>query len=260
VSVYGVDFSGAVDAGKRIWIAEAVPCDGVLSVRALDPAYKLPGSAVGRRPALCALRRLIGARPAAVVGIDVPFGLPAALVGQASWLDFLRWFVGRYPDADGFKSACLDAANGKELKRATDRSARTPFSAYNLRLYRQTFFALDEVIGPLVLAQEAVAAPMQPRTAGRTTLVEVCPASTLKAHGRYVPYKRPEHRPGRVRIVEWLARTTPMAIPAELYSVAVADANGDAVDALVAVAASWRASRAGPSTASLHRLEGFVYL
>ena len=260
MSVYGVDFSGAVDAGKRIWVAEAVAPDGVLSVRTLEPAQELPGSAAGRGPALGALRRLIAARPAAVVGIDVPFGLPAALIGQATWLDFLRWFVGRYPDADAFKAACWAAAAGQELKRTTDRSALTPFSAYNLRLYRQTFFALEEVIGPLVLAREAVAAPMQPRTAGRATLVEVCPASTLKAYDQYVPYKRAEHRAGRARILEWLARTTPMAIPVELRSVAVADANGDAVDALVAAAASWRASSAAPSTIPLHRLEGFVYL
>lgn len=260
MSVYGVDFSGAVDAGKRIWIAEAVASDGLLSVSGLDPAHRLPGSAVEREAALGALRRLIAARPAAVVGIDVPFGLPASLVGQATWLDFVRWFVGRYPDADGFKAACWAAAAGKELRRATDRSARTPFSAYNLRLYRQTFFALDEVIGPLVLAGHAVAAPMQPRTAGQATLAEVCPASTLKAHRQYVPYKRAEHGAGRVRIVEWLAQTTPMVIPAEPRAVALADANGDAVDALVAAAAAWRASRAAPSTAPLHRLEGFVYL
>lgn len=260
MSVYGVDFSGAVDAGKRIWIAEAVASDGLLSVSALDPARRLPGSGVGRRPALRALRRLIAERPGAVVGIDVPFGLPAALVGQATWLDFLRWFVGRYPDADAFRAACWAAAAQKELKRDTDRSARTPFSAYNLRLYRQTFFALDELIGPLVLAKEAVALPMQPRTAARTTLVEVCPASTLKAHERYAPYKRAEHASGRARIVEWLARTTPLVIPAELRSVAVADANGDAVDALVAAGAAWRASRAVPSSDPLHRLEGLVYL
>jgi hypothetical protein len=169
-------------------------------------------------------------------------------------------FVGRHRDAGAFKESCLKQAGGRELRRQTDLTAHTPFSAYNLRLYRQTFHALNDVIGPLVVSGAAVAVPMQPPSDGRALLVEVCPASTLIDHAVRVPYKQKAQRSARANLVEWLVRTTPMAIPADIRARAIRDANGDAVDALIAAAAAWRASRAVPSSQPLHRLEGFVYL
>jgi hypothetical protein len=258
--VYGVDFSGAADAGKCIWIAEATVRDGFLSVRHCYPARDLPGSGVARQPALAALRELISSRPDAVFGIDVPFGLPSALVDESSWPDFATRFVGRYADADAFKAACSERAEGRELKRRTDREARTPFSAYNLRLYKQTFHGLNDVIGPLVADRSAAAMPMQDRAVGRALLVEVCPASTLVLNGVNEPYKRPDRRDARARIVEWLVRTTPMAIPADLRARAVGDPKGDAVDALIAAGAAARALTTSAVASTTHMVEGYVYL
>lgn len=258
--VYGVDFSGAADAGKRIWIAEATVQQEFLSVRACYPARELPGSGVGREAALAALRDLIASRRDAVFGIDVPFGLPAVLVTETRWVDFATRFAGRYTDADAFKADCFAQASSRELKRDTDTDARTPFSAYNLRLYKQTFYGLNELIGPLVAAGSAVAMPMQDRVGGRALLVEVCPASTLIRHGVEGPYKGRARADARARLVEWLVRTTPMAIPAAIRARAVRDPDGDAVDALIAARAAARAftTPAAPTTA--HMLEGYVYI
>jgi Protein of unknown function (DUF429) len=258
--VYGVDFSGATDAGKGIWIAETAVRDGFLSVRRCYPARDLPESAVGRQVALKALRELIASRPGAVFGIDVPFGLPATLVDESSWPDFATRFVGRYADAEAFKAACSERAGRRELKRQTDQEARTPFSAYNLRLYRQTFHGLNDVIGPLVADHSAAALPMQQRGSGGALLVEVCPASTLIFNGVNEPYKRRERGDARARIVEWLVRTTPMAISADVRALAVADANGDAVDALIAAGAAARALTTPATATATHMLEGYVYL
>jgi len=259
--VYGVDFSGAADAGKCIWIAETTVRDGFFSVRDCYPARDLPGSGVARQLALAALREFISSRPDAVFGIDVPFGLPAALVDQSNWRDFATRFVGRYGGADEFKAGCLARANGRELRRDTDRAARTPFSAYNLRLYKQTYHGLNDVIGPLIADRSAAAMPMQNRAAGRALLVEVCPASTLIFNGVNEPYKRGERRDARARIVNWLVRRTPMAIPADVRALAVEDPNGDAVDALIAAGAAARAlTTPAAATTTTHELEGCVYL
>jgi hypothetical protein len=43
-----IDFSGAADAGRRIWIAELVAEEGAYRVVSCSPAYELPGEPHGR--------------------------------------------------------------------------------------------------------------------------------------------------------------------------------------------------------------------
>jgi hypothetical protein len=258
--VFGIDFSGAADAGKWIWIAGATFRDDFLAVHDCYPASQLRSRGVARGLALAALRELISSRRDAVFGIDVPFGLPAALLDESSWPEFAVRFVGRYSDAERFKEACWARANGRELRRQTDREARTPFSPYNLRLYKQTFHGLNDVIGPLVAAGSAVAVPMQEPLDGRALLVEVCPASTLHRHDVDEPYKGRGGAPARERLVEWLVGATPMAIPAPIRAAAVRDPNGDVLDAIIAAGAAARAMKEDAEPAAAHLREGFVYL
>ncbi|HEX2495271.1 MAG TPA: DUF429 domain-containing protein [Gaiellaceae bacterium] len=257
--VVGVDFSGAVDAGRRIWIAEAHVLGEYLSVRACYPARELPGSGTARDQALSALCELIASRPGTTFGIDAPLGLPAAVAGT-DWHTLVQTFGSRYADAEAFKAAALAAGGGRELKRRTDRETATPFSAYNLRMYRQTFYALRDVVGPL--KGRASVLPMDAPAPGQAQLVEVCPASTLAANGLGISYKgRTEaHRRGRRALVEWLVSSTPAAIPAAIRDLVVGDTGGDAVDALVAASAAGRAVSVPRPQETEYLLEGFVYL
>ena len=50
--VYGVDFSGARDAGRRIWLAEGRVGGGRLRVESCYPAEELPGSGRAQGPRL----------------------------------------------------------------------------------------------------------------------------------------------------------------------------------------------------------------
>jgi hypothetical protein len=182
--VYGVDFSGARDAGRRIWLAEGEIRDGRLRVERCYPAEELPESGRNREAALGALRRLIAASPGAAFGLDFPFGLPLPLVEElGSWEAFVRSFPAAYPTADTFRQACRAQRPNGELKRRTDRETRTPFSAYNLRLYRQTYYGIGEVLSPLVRDGTVCVLPMQARCSGRAWVLEICPASTLKWAG-----------------------------------------------------------------------------
>ena len=64
-----------------------------------------------------------------------------------------------------------------------------PFAAYNLRIYRQTFYGVRDVLAAAVARQAAAVIPMQEYAANKAWIVEACPASTLKSLGVYRPYK-----------------------------------------------------------------------
>jgi hypothetical protein len=183
--IFGVDFSGATDAGKKVWIACGVNEGTRLCIVECMRGDTLPGSAAGRERCLAALRDLIAAESACAFGLDFPFGLPRVLVAQADWKDFILSFPTMYPDAEAFRQACRSAAEGREHRRLTDRQSRTPFSPYNLRLYRQTYFGLREVLYPLVRDRQAAVLPMQRPCRDKAWVLEICPASTLKREGLY---------------------------------------------------------------------------
>jgi hypothetical protein len=265
ITVRGVDFSGASDAGRHAWASEATVEDGVLVFEHCFPIENLPRSGRSRSAALTALVTWLG-ESSTTTGMDAPFGLPRALVAEESWDEFVMAFGNRYSSANAFRQTCASLADGAELKRVTDISSRTPFSPYNLRLYRQTYYVLADVLRPLVLHGVACAAPMQRHRNGQAKLLEVCPASTLRAHGLSgAPYKgrEPSHASRRRRIVQWVEEMTPARIPPAIQSAAVSDPDGNALDSLIAATAAFRARATGYGVRThdpAYRLEGYVYL
>jgi hypothetical protein len=264
--VYGVDFSGAKDAGKRIWIASGAPVKGTLQIQSCRPAENLPGSSGERDHSLWALRRLIIAETRAAFGLDFPFGLPEALVAHEHWESFVLAFPQDYPSPKAFRERCCKAAQGKELRRLTDGVAQTPFSPYNIRLYRQTFYGIRDLLHPLVEKGQARVLPMQEPAEDRPWLLEICPASTLKRKGLYMPYKgnRDRHRSARRQILGALERSRIAIEEPALRSTIVQDSGGDALDSVIAALATFEAlSSAQPPVLEDHRtyaLEGYVYV
>jgi hypothetical protein len=264
--IFGVDFSGATDAGKKVWIACGVNEGTRLCIVECMRGDTLPGSAAGRERCLAALRDLIAAESACAFGLDFPFGLPRVLVAQADWKDFILSFPTMYPDAEAFRQACRSAAEGREHRRLTDRQSRTPFSPYNLRLYRQTYFGLREVLYPLVRDRQAAVLPMQRPCRDKAWVLEICPASTLKREGLYPSYKGPgqQHLAARHRILERMEASGALSIAsASLRSKILADPTGDALDSAIAAFATFRTVTDPDRLASgdniAYRLEGYVY-
>lgn len=266
----GVDFSAAADAGRRMWIARGEAPregDGPALIQACVPAEELPGSGRARDAAMAGVRGLLAESGACIAGLDFPFGLPAPLVAEPTWLEFLRGYAQRCPDAATFRRMCRDASNGRELKRRTDVETRTPFSPYNLRLHRQTHHGLRDILAPLTLEGVATAAPMQRMRDGAPLLIEICPASTLKREGVPAVYKgaSDEHRASRRRILKAMENAGLVRIASRsLRRRVLEDAGGDALDAVIAAGAAGRALREGvesgdPETSSAYALEGRVY-
>jgi hypothetical protein len=273
--IYGVDFSGAKDAGRRIWIARGVSQGDSLRIDACYRTDALPGSGRKRAECLVALRDFTAGQKASAFGFDFPFGLPRPLVeGKRGWEDFVLSFPDDYPNPDAFRGLCREAAGGRELKRITDVESKTPFSPYNLRLYRQTYFGIRDVLYPLVQDQLACVLPMQADVdrasdacPDRPWILEICPASTLKREGLYRPYKGRSdvHRLAREWVLDQLDAREAVCVPADgLRSMILDDRGGDALDSVIAALATYRALRDPQPIAvedsAAYALEGFVYV
>jgi hypothetical protein len=264
--VYGIDFSGARNAGKKIWIASGSIDRDVLRIENCRPAAEaLPGSRRDRDQCLSALQDFIASQGACAIGLDFPFGLPRDLVKEyGCWEDFVLSFPDRYSGPKEFQDCCK-AAGGRELKRATDRESQTPFSPYNLRLYRQTYYGIRCVLHPLVQNQLAYVLPMQSALPGKPWILEICPASTLKQEALYQPYKgrREAHRKAREHILREIEEKG-LSIPAELQAEIAADREGDALDSVIAAFATFRAlhdpASLVPEDNDAYKLEGYVYV
>jgi hypothetical protein len=261
--VLGVDFSGANDAGRKIWIAEAQRQRGNrLKLLDLRPACELPGGCVDPRTAIAALAADIVREPDTIAGCDFPFTLPAPVIDRPSWDAFLGDFAERFPDPDAFRQWALQRAGGRELRRAADREAKTPFNSYNLRIYRQTWWGIAHLLGPLVATGLAIVRPYHPiPRKPRPILIEACPASSLKSIGFYPTYKGRggAHRQERKAVLRKLIAIGAIDRPTPAIERTILDnSGGDALDAVIAAIATARSKVEDDVDPSL-RIEGAIY-
>ena len=116
--VFGVDFSGANDAGRHIWICRAHPGSDGIRVASVDPLMDLPGGARGREEALRSLVQKVLEAPRSAWGFDFPFALPmevlTALASEEAggWDAQLR-AVAACGDADEMKRRCQEISGGR---------------------------------------------------------------------------------------------------------------------------------------------------
>jgi hypothetical protein len=253
--IYGVDFSGARDAGRKIWLCSAEIDGDHLRVDLLQRAADLFG-AVARAHVYSALAGWIASSGASVWGLDFPFSLARTQIKHSSWLDFAAQFAHDYPTPDD-----LYRAGRGHGRRLTDAAVKTPFDPTNLRIYRQTYFGIRDLLAPLALRGQARVLPMQPYASDQPNLIEVCPAAALKRLKLYRPYK------GRGAALT-AARADLLGALRERHVVwmqsaeqsALDDPEGDALDALIAAYAAWRALPIlGAPADDSEALEGRVY-
>lgn len=265
-AIYGIDFSGARNAGNKIWISRGVADGKRVLIQECYRARELPNSERGLEVCLPALVNLITSNRNAAFGFDFPFGLPRSLVREETWEEFVLEFPTRFHAPDHFKTQCFAAAGNRELRRRTDVEAHTPFSPYNLRVYKQTYYGISKVLLPLVRDGDACVLPFQRPVSGKSWILEICPASTLRALGfNGVPYKGREelHWSNRRQILQAMERTGPIHIEeAEIRQTIIDDNGGDALDSVIAAMAVFTTlqNNREPSPMSPEYLiEGYVY-
>lgn len=263
--IYGVDFSGAKDAGKKVWITAGAIKEGALTIVMCSSIEGNIGHKLSRDQVFGELVKFIKRTKRGIFGFDFPFGIPDSLVSENSWEEFVLSFKGNYSSPEEFAKICRSRARGKELKRLTDTEARTPFSPYNLWLYRQTYFGIRNVLEPLIRSKEACILPMQLPLRDKSWVVEICPASTLKAENLYIPYKGKGSALVEARkcILENLEAIGLLKIGnGVIVSKILENKGGDALDSVIAAFATFRALKVRfVTTTNFTRvLEGYVYI
>lgn len=257
--ILGVDFSGARDAGRKLWLTVCVEREGKLHVKSSVPAGSQFGAA-DRGEALAGLREAIVR--ADVVGIDFPFGLPARVHGFDRWGDACEWVVESVEGPEDLRRQCVERTREGEpayCRRATDEHHGAP-SPYHWVVAAKTYYGITNVLWPLLERGAITARPMQ--DGDGTPVCEVSPTGTLADVG--LPTDRytddlPAARDRRETIVEGLQLT-----PLSLHGIEdhlIDDVGGDAIDSALAALAAWRASREGFETEGPYDdAEGHIYV
>ena len=247
MKIIGIDFSGAQYAGRNIWIAEADFSDS-LDIKTVERSDRLLGARTGRDHILPALVEYIAAQTDSVVGLDFPFSVPAKTMFSRPWERFATELGKRFPGPAEMQTALASKAGGKEIRRNTENVSRTPFASYNLRIRSQTYYGISRVIAPLIESDRAAFPPMTPVDGRKPSVVEICPASTLKELGQSTDhYKEKEtatHVENRRRLLDATRSDSLVkSIAAHCEEAALSDKHGDALDAIVAAVATARAAK-----------------
>ncbi|MDG6243015.1 MAG: hypothetical protein QCH31_01290 [Methanolobus sp.] len=240
--IYGVDFSGAKDAGRKIWISEGLAEEGEFLLLDCYPIYELvPGMSKERGICISSLLNLIISDTRSVFGIDSPFSLPDKLLSGKDWCSFVEDFPDNYSSPEDFRTAMRAIGGVNELKRLTDTEVKAPFSVYNLWVYKQTYYGIRDIVRPLLKAGDACILPMQEPLEDKPWLMEICPASTLKSEGLYMAYKGRSEKEKITRgyILEEMVNKC-VTIPGHLKERMINNYDGDALDSFIAAYATFR--------------------
>lgn len=265
-AVYGVDLSAAATrAGADTWVARCLVDGDALVVAELASAAEfLDLDSTAREDVLPAMAaHLGGVDGPAVVGIDVPFSLPAWVLGDRSWREFAAATPGEWGVLDGVDDprdlydAVREAADpdaGRPLRRATD-DAHGGQDPAGFRIKTQTYYGIsvllrrliehDGVCVPPALAPAEVGT--EPDSPPRVAVLETYPASVFD---RLDGADRTGYKGSQRRHVEVRRRNVAALVDA---GVGFRDgtARGDAArdcavatdDALDAIAAAYAAAR-----------------
>lgn len=276
-SVYGVDFSGARQAGRTIWVARCAPQAGPsrppLRLEQLDRLDRLVGSEQRDEVLPWLVDHMVGTDNT-VWGIDFPFGLPVEL--ESGGFDQQRRRFAAWPDgAAEFGRACLRQARGQggpqHKRRATDLEQRVPFDPYHYRIIYQTFHGVRDVLGPLSRDTETCLLPFQPKRLpyARRVVVEACPCTTLDFLDLPTQmYKQPaggpltsKRRRNRRAILDGIGSLVEISDSHRL--VMMRDPGADALDAVIAAAGlarAWDSTDHGAvARHPRYRFEGRIY-
>lgn len=185
-TIFGIDFSAASDdAGRKTWIAEGSRSDDSFVIESVQPVDEKLGCESDRESTFRRLRTEIAtADQKTVYGLDFPFSLPAKIVIEDEWTEFLEQFPSNFAGPEDFRATChrwtnLVDGEAKELQRECE-SAHGGLCAYNLWIHKMTYYGIQDLLRPLRLSESVRVLPFDRETGGSPTVIETYPAATLE--------------------------------------------------------------------------------
>jgi hypothetical protein len=264
----GIDFSGGKQGAEKTWLAEVGRC---------PETDQLVLNRLGNRWSHASLRQEIREQRNLPILLDFPLGLAAftcqqlQIAGSDCWQIWER--VANCRDPDDFRAICRGPHSGPgsegRHKRQIDYLTKTPFAPINLRMYRQTYQGMTQVLLPLGRLPGADQVTVLPWDLKRDLnpngwLAEGCPASFLKKIGWLAQkYKMPETT-NRALLLSQLAGEFTLKVSPRQRKLILEDAAGDALDALILAINACHVSTSERQASWLfhqqHPCEGYVYL
>lgn len=244
--IHGVDFSGAESGGAhKIRIATRHGRTTPVQVERADRKgllERIRASAADGRPHLWR--------------IDAPMGLAMPTLeeaGVSGWKGCADWMAG-FAGARDWRSG-LRTLTRQEPRRACDHELSTPMPPTNLRVFKQTWTFICEVLLPL--AEEGVR--IEPCVAGTSNAVvicEGCPASVLNARGWPKRGYKGAGEPPRALRAQLLRQLGEwgVVVPPAMAEEATRDEEGDLLDAIILATPPFAAV-----VPAVGRVEGWVY-
>ena len=228
IILHGVDFSGASSGGSGIRLATRRPGEPVREIQRLDRA--------GLRREI--LKGLDGdSLESHFWLIDAPFGIPIATLEacgiELDWRASVDWLAS-FPNPREWRRA-VRATIRKEPKRWSDRASATPLASMNLRVFKQTWTVMVEILAPL-LAEGVRVEPMAGPLGSKVVVAEGCPASVLKRGGdsaRGYKGSSESNRERRESIHDWATVECGLQTADSVRRSCIADAGGDDLDAVL---------------------------
>ncbi|SHG56479.1 DUF429 domain-containing protein [Halobaculum gomorrense] len=273
-SAYGVDLSAAAaSAGTDTWVARCVvdegADDGLVVAELASASEFLDLDSTARDDVLPALAdRLGGVEGPAVAGIDAPFSLPAWVLGDRTWREFVEATPDRWGVLDGVDDPSdlyeavrdgADADAGRSIRRATDDDHGGQDPA-GFRIKTQTYYGISVLLRRLIDRDDVCVPPALPASAGagdsqpRLAVLETYPASVFDRLDGAVRtgYKSDQRRHVEARRQNVAALTDAGVRFRDETARDCAVATDDALDAVAAAAAAARNYRAalGPYDAA----------
>lgn len=224
LQLHGVDFSGADNGGlHKIRIA----------------SWKSPTEITVERADRKMLVRMIlesaKSEQNHLWRIDAPVGLPIQTIRahgiEETWLASAQWSA-QFGSPRAWRTKLREVSR-EEPRRKTDAEARTPMAPMNLRVFKQTWTLMCEVLLPLHAAGISIS-PMA-NTGSRTTVCEGCPSSVLQRLGWPAKgYKGEGVPPSRVRaLIARRLEETGIPISKVMMQKIIDDTEGDLLDAII---------------------------
>ena len=260
--VVGIDFSGAKNAGKHIWISTGTESSGTLQISNCEKASDFFAVRDDKHRVFRELVDWIDSLNGATIGIDFPFGVPEVIAevvfGAKSWLKFVNSSHWSALTPDRFREQCVNFSKSELRDTEAMHRADCPHS---IRIYKQTFHGIRDVVKPLLQRGVSIA-PIVNR--GNTTVLETYPAATLaRENGLFAArYKsRESTRDRRKHNAHALSNLSDLDISSIPPAKIVDDQRGDAMDSLVASLATFRASKNSSlfNISPQNPIEGHIY-
>ena len=226
--LHGIDFSGGDNPAGKIWVATRDGGKPVSLRRGFDHHAIVELVAASLSDGQSHLWR-----------IDAPFGVALETLAahdiEPSWSAMASW-LGSFGSPREWRTECR-GLDRSEPRRITDREAHTPMAPQNLRVFKQTWSVITRILVPLAargVRIEPVAGPPH----ARVVVAEGCPASALRLRAWPARGYKGDGEPPRERRREIVAelRRGNVNIPPNLATMAIDDAEGDGIDALLLVA------------------------